>query len=592
MAAALAAAVHAPLTAIILPVMFAVVVGLFVAQRLRRDPVYTLGLARKGLRLQRGRDVEVLEGITVGEVMETNVVTLRETYLLATAADLFARTRHHGLPVVNEAGDLVGILTVQYLEQARNENDDSICTVGDVCTREMLVAHSEESIARGNHPASVSVSMAHSKGGAAMRHRLARHFWLTTCLFIVLAQLVTGCEPAPVGAQPQPPPAPAIPAPAEDLAQLTAGQNTFATDLYQQLRDTPGNLFFSPYSLATALTMTYAGARGNTETQMAQVLHITLPAARQHAAVATLNWTLYPAEKSSARLNTANALWSQLDLPLQADFVALMNQHYGASVKPTDFKQAPEAARVTVNDWASFQTAGKITDLVPPGMITADTRLVLANAIYFKADWLLPFDKALTRDEPFFRLDGSERRVPMMFMQKPADLAYGIGDGYQAVTLEYTDTLIAMTVIVPDRGRLETVEANLSADWLRTSMSSMTSRKVALGLPKFRFGSTFSVADALGELGMSDAITPYQADFSGIDGTRELFIGAVVHKAVVEVDEKGTVAAAASAVGMRATSIQVEEEPVRLTVDRPFLVVIHDRQTGTILFLGRVVDPA
>ncbi|MFZ1467040.1 MAG: CBS domain-containing protein, partial [Anaerolineae bacterium] len=194
MAAALAAAVHAPLTAIILPVMFAVVVGLFVAQRLRRDPVYTLGLARKGLRLQRGRDVEVREGITVGEVMETNVVTLRETYLLATAADLFARTRHHGLPVVNEAGDLVGILTVQYLEQARNENDDSICTVGDVCTREMLVAHSEESIARGNHPASASVSMAHSKGGAGMRHRLARHFWLTTCLFIVLTQLVTGCE--------------------------------------------------------------------------------------------------------------------------------------------------------------------------------------------------------------------------------------------------------------------------------------------------------------------------------------------------------------------------------------------------------------
>ena len=423
-----------------------------------------------------------------------------------------------------------------------------------------------------------------------MRNRLARRFWLTLCLSILLVQLVTGCGPVPVGALPEPPPKPATPA--EDLAQLAAGQNTFATDLYQKLRDTPGNLFFSPYSLATALTMTYAGARGNTQAQMAQVLHITLPDARQHAAAATLNWALYPPQGSSMRLNTANALWAQRDLPLQADFMAVMKQHYGVGVKPTDFQQAPEAARVAVNDWASAQTAGKITDLIPPGAISADTRLVLANAIYFKADWLLPFDKALTRDEPFTRLDGSERRVPMMFMQEPTDLAYGAGDGYQAVTLEYTGTLIAMTVIVPDRGRLDAVEGNLSADWLRTSMSAMTRRKVVLGLPKFHAGSTFSLADALGELGMSDAITAEKADFSGMDGARDLFIGAVLHKAVVEVDEMGAEAAAASAVEMRAGSIQVKEALVALTVDRPFLVVIHDRQTGAILFLGRVVDPA
>lgn len=425
-----------------------------------------------------------------------------------------------------------------------------------------------------------------------MRNRLARRFWLTLCLSILLVQLVTGCGPVPVGVQPEPPPKPATPDPAEDLAQLAAGQNTFATDLYQKLRDTPGNLFFSPYSLATALTMTYAGARGNTQAQMAQVLHITLPDARQHAAAATLNWALYPPQGSSMRLNTANALWAQRDLPLQADFMAVMKQHYGVGVKPTDFQQAPEAARVAVNDWASAQTAGKITDLIPPGAISADTRLVLANAIYFKADWLLPFDKALTRDEPFTRLDGSERRVPMMFMQEPTDLAYGAGDGYQAVTLEYTGTLVAMTVIVPDRGRLDAVEGNLSADWLRTSMSAMTRRKVVLGLPKFHAGSTFSLADALGELGMSDAITAEKADFSGMDGARDLFIGAVLHKAVVEVDEKGAEAAAASAVEMRAGSIQVKEALVALTVDRPFLVVIHDRQTGAILFLGRVVDPA
>lgn len=425
-----------------------------------------------------------------------------------------------------------------------------------------------------------------------MRNRLARRFWLTLCLSILLVQLVTGCGPVPVGVQPEPPPKPATPDPAEDLAQLAAGQNTFATDLYQKLRDTPGNLFFSPYSLATALTMTYAGARGNTQAQMAQVLHITLPDARQHAAAATLNWALYPPQGSSMRLNTANALWAQRDLPLQADFMAVMKQHYGVGVKPTDFQQAPEAARVAVNDWASAQTAGKITDLIPPGAISADTRLVLANAIYFKADWLLPFDKALTRDEPFTRLDGSERRVPMMFMQEPTDLAYGAGDGYQAVTLEYTGTLIAMTVIVPDRGRLDAVEGNLSADWLRTSMSAMTRRKVVLGLPKFHAGSTFSLADALGELGMSDAITAEKADFSGMDGARDLFIGAVLHKAVVEVDEMGAEAAAASAVEMRAGSIQVKEALVALTVDRPFLVVIHDRQTGAILFLGRVVDPA
>ena len=381
-------------------------------------------------------------------------------------------------------------------------------------------------------------------------------------------------------------------APAADQHELAQDNNALALDLLHAL-PAQQNLFFSPYSLSQALAMTYAGARGQTEQQMAQALHFTLPQGRLHPAFDALDLALQqpgaqPAEEQF-QLNIANSIWGQQGYAFQGAYLDLLAENYGAGLRLADFASAPEPARRAINQWVSDQTKDKINDLIPAGAITPNTRLVLANAIYFYAKWLYPFDHNLTQPGDFNLLAGTTITVPMMSLGHVAGLRYVAGQGYQAVELPYAGDKIAMTLIVPDAGRFAEVRAGLTPSQLDALWGSLQTKQVELSLPKFKYESSFSLGPVLSQLGMPDALTPGTADFSGMDGTRDLFISDVLHKAVVAVDEDGTEAAAATAVVVGVMAAPVVD--VHLTVDRPFIFVIRDTQSGAMLFMGQMLNP-
>jgi serpin B len=387
----------------------------------------------------------------------------------------------------------------------------------------------------------------------------------------------------------------APPASKADLAELVKGNSAFAFDLYQALRDKDGNLFYSPFSISLALAMTYTGARGGTEEQMASTLHYTLPQDRLHPTFNALDLALAQRGEGAAgrdgqgfRLNIANALWGQDGYPFLPEFLALLAKNYGAEMRLLDFATDAGAARVTINDWVENQTEGRIKDLIPPGVVNAATRLVLTNAIYFNAAWQHPFESHLTEDGPFYLLDGSELSVPLMLQSE--SFGYAEGEGYQAVELPYDGRQLSMVILLPERGRFGAFEESLSAESMSAVLEALEYQRVTLTLPKFEYESEFGLGQTLAEMGM-DAAFSGEADFSGMTGTRDLFISEVIHKAFVGVDEEGTEAAAATAVVMAETAMQAEE-PMVVTVDRPFLFFIRDIETGVILFLGRVVDPS
>ena len=379
----------------------------------------------------------------------------------------------------------------------------------------------------------------------------------------------------------------------EDLSELSEGNAAFATDLYAALRHGTGNLFFSPYSISTALAMTYAGAAGETASQMAASLHFGLPPERLHSAFNAYALDLearaaQPTEGTAFELSIANSLWGQQDFPFRVEFLDLLGENYGAGMRLVDYMADAEAARLAINEWVSDETRKKIQDLIPEGAVDAMTRLVLANAIYFKAGWLHPFEESATGPEPFRLLDGSTLDVPMMHQAE--SYAYAIRDGYGALELPYLSGSTSMLILLPDEGRFEAFEQGLSPELIRDLSGNLTHGPVILSLPTFSYTSSFNLNEALIGLGMPDAFDPDRADFSGMDGARDLFIGNVLHKAFVLVDEKGTEAAAATAVIMELTSAPADE-PVSFTIDRPFLYLVRDDLTGTILFLGRVVNP-
>jgi serpin B len=287
------------------------------------------------------------------------------------------------------------------------------------------------------------------------------------------------------------------------------------------------------------------------------------------------------------QLRIANALWGQKGHSFLEAFLDVLAVNYGAGLRLLDFATDPEGARRAINDWVSQQTQERIKDLIPQGGVDAATRLVLANAIYFNGKWAHPFDTSRTRDGIFHTLDGREMPVPMMRMPEPEGLPYLSGDGYQAVELPYQGEEMSMLILAPDEGRFEEFQADLDAQFLQTMVEGFAPRQVYLTLPKFSYESEFSLVQTLAAMGMPDAFGA--ADFSGMDGTQNLFISDVFHKAFVAVDEAGTEAAAATAVviGESLPSVEVE-----LTIDRPFVFLVHDRETGSILFLGQVVDPS
>jgi serpin B len=378
-----------------------------------------------------------------------------------------------------------------------------------------------------------------------------------------------------------------------DLAELVAGNSAFAFDLYQAVRGDQGNFLYSPYSISIALAMTYSGARGETKRQMADTLSFTLPDDRLHPAFNALDLELAGrgeasrgGESSRFQLNIANAIWGQEGYAFLPEFLDVLAENYGAGLRLLDFMNAPEESRLTINDWVSDQTEGKIPDLIPQDFINKLTRLVLTNAIYFNAGWAFPFEPQDTEEGTFYLLDGGEVTVPMM--KQSHEFGYAEGEGYQALSLLYGASGVSMVLLVPQAGQFEAFESSLDAERVDAIVKGLERWRVILSMPKFDFESSFDLGETLAMMGMPDAFSG-SADFSGMTGSRDLFISAVVHKAFISVDEEGTEAAAATGVGM----VESEPEgPVELTVDRPFVFLIRDNRTDAILFAGRVVDPA
>jgi serpin B len=378
-----------------------------------------------------------------------------------------------------------------------------------------------------------------------------------------------------------------------DLALLIEGNSAFAFDLYQALREEEGNLFYSPHSISVALAMTYAGARSDTAEQMANTLHFILEQDRLHPAFNWLDAELAKRGEGAQgkdgegfRLNIVNAIWGQKDYSFLTDFLDVLAENYGAGLRILDFITETEKSRVTINDWVSDQTEDRIKDLIPQGAIDALTRLVLTNAIYFNAAWEYPFDKKMTANGPFYLLDGGQVTVPMM--RQTESFGYTQGEGYQAVELLYDGDELSMVILLPASGNFEAFEEGLQAQQISDIISGLQFAEVTLTMPKFEFDSEFSLKDTLAEMGMPAAFSE-AADFSGMTGTRDLCISAVLHKAFVSVDEAGTEAAAATAVIVGETAIP--EQPVEVTVDHPFIFLIRDIETGAILFVGRVLNP-
>jgi serpin B len=384
--------------------------------------------------------------------------------------------------------------------------------------------------------------------------------------------------------------------PESDLERLAGGNTQFTFDIYQQLQSQPGNLFYSPYSISSALAMTYAGAEGGTAEEMASVLSFMLDQENLHPAFNALGQKLdslaeleVPEDHGDPfQLNIANAIWGQQDFHFEEDFLDLLAENYGAGLRLLDYISQPEESRLAINQWVSDETKEKIQDLIPQGGITSDTRLVLSNAIYFKATWLEPFVKDLTEEGIFYGLDREDFPVQMMKIGQDASFLYLKEDGYQVVELPYVGNQVSMLVVVPDQGRFEEFEDQFSIEELNRILDGLSYSPVVLTFPRFEFETEISLASTLSAMGMPTAFSD-AADFSGMTGAKDLFISDVFHKAFVSVDEEGTEAAAATAVVMGLTSMP--ESPIELTVDRPFLFLIREHETGTVLFMGRVVNP-
>jgi serpin B len=371
-------------------------------------------------------------------------------------------------------------------------------------------------------------------------------------------------------------------------ADLVEGNTAFALDLYRALFSQEENLFYSPHGLSVVFAMAYAGARGQTAQQMADALHFDLDQSQLHAAFNALDRALTRREDGASgedfRLKMVNALWGQEGYTFLEPFLDTLAQYYGAGIQVVDFGQAQQALR-QINRWVKAQTDGRIGDLLPAGSVDGETSLVLTNAIAFKAAWQSSFSPDHTEDGAFTLLNGEQIEVPMMVQVAP--LGYALRSGMQAVELPYAGDALSMVVILPDAGSFGSTARSLDAASLDSILSELRTTSVRLTLPKFQIGTTFELRAALEELGMGDAFG--DADFSGMDGTHELFIDEVYHQAQIDVDESGTEAAAASSVVMSRKGPAIEAE---LRIDRPFIFMICDRETGIILVLGQVVNPA
>lgn len=380
--------------------------------------------------------------------------------------------------------------------------------------------------------------------------------------------------------------------PSASEVEAVRGSNAFAVDLYAQLRSQPGNLFFSPESISTAFAMAYAGARGQTADEMQHVLHFTLPTAQLHPAMGALLAAMN-AQHNGYQLRVADALWAQQDASFLPSYVKLVQTDYAAGFHRVNFKASPDAVSNAINHWVEQQTNNKIQNLIGPGVLTLATRLVLTNAIYFKGDWLNPFEKASTQIEEFHT--SSSQFVMAPLMHRTGSYRYYDGATFQALELPYSGDELSMDVLLPkSNDGLAALEQSFTAsaagDWLQ-KLEPVD--KVILTFPRFTMTQQFELSHALSAMGMPQAFGD-AANFSGMTGKPDFTISAAIHKAYIDVNEQGTEAAAATSIILRATAARVpfpEPPPIVFRADHPFLFLIRDTKSGAILFLGRVTDP-
>jgi serpin B len=407
------------------------------------------------------------------------------------------------------------------------------------------------------------------------------HLTIASILFLQAAGSVAQ-QPSPSGGSPL----------SADVSTIAQENNAFAIDLYSKLNSDPGNLFFSPASVTSAFAMAYAGARGATATEMASTLHFALPPDRLHPAMGAL-LTQLNGPHENYELHLANALWAEKTQHFLPDYTSLVKRDYGAGFQPVDFHANPEAARALINNWVAQQTKQKILNLVPAGSVTPLTRLILTNAIYFKAAWASQFSKSQTQNEDFHLSPTKSVKTDLMHQSKGG--AYFRGPAFQALELPYLRNDLSMIVLLPDDpDGLPALEKSLTAASLNTWINSLSyEERIIVTFPRFKITRQFELSSTFESLGMKQAFESGIADFSGITGDKSFSISAAIHKAYIDVDEEGTEAAAATAVMMVGAAMRPAPPPppIVFRADHPFLFLIRDNQSGAVLFLGRLIDP-
>jgi serine protease inhibitor len=379
------------------------------------------------------------------------------------------------------------------------------------------------------------------------------------------------------------------PALKEQVAGVVEANNRFGFDLYQRLRSDQGNLFFSPASISMALAMIYAGAADKTELEMAKVLHFSMPKAQLNEGMRGLriSWNTKDAQQGF-RLDVANRLWGQEGCHFLPEFLRVTRADYGAELEQLDFRSAVEQARRTINAWVENQTARKITSLIPSAAAIKDARLVLTNVVYFKGKWQKPFDKGRTQNQDFQL--SVDHKIQAQTMITADYFRYTHVEGLQLLDLRYGDGNISMVVLLPEFGKLSQLEERLSPANLQAWTERLESQEVIVYLPKFKTTSKFHLSDTLRSMGMVSTFDLAAASFSGMTGDKGLCISAMIHEALIDVNEEFSEAIAATA-GAAVGSPDEPKPPPVFRADHPFVFLIRDNRTGAILFLGRIVDP-
>ncbi|GAG65148.1 unnamed protein product [marine sediment metagenome] len=405
-------------------------------------------------------------------------------------------------------------------------------------------------------------------------------------LFLVII-LINGCVKAPENPEEIIPTAADSKATNEGVGIVVDANNQFALDLYLKFKDTPeyseDNIFFSPYSISTALAMTYEGARGKTAEEMRSVFYLPQDDDIRRYSFARIYNQINKKDKKY-KLHTANALWTQIDYLFLDEYLDVVEKYYAGKATNLDFVNETEKSRKTINSWVEDKTNNKIKDLIPQGVLDPDTRLVLTNAIYFKGTWLLQFNKEDTREEDFKVSSEKTVKVDMMSLTDE-EFNYAETEELRVLEMPYDGEELSMLIILPKEDNLKSVEDLLSLEKLNELRNALTKQEVDVYIPKFKFETKYFMKKTLIEMGMPSAFGG--ADFSGMNGTKTLFISNVIHQAFVEVNEEGTEAAAATAVVIK----EAISEKTVFNADHPFIFMIQERETGNVLFMGRVFDP-